>query len=281
MKNIKQNFKTIIINNKNVLIILAIIVLLGTISYFTYDYYSTKNELSEYKDDSELTALKERADLLEKIKKVVSVPEDEEPTIATVTNAFRLRGQTFFARSENGDKVVIYPKSGRAILYRPSIDKIIEAAPVNITDIQGSVAGSSDKKIINETVNESTQSQDQSENQSQNYQNNEKDPEEPAKIAIYNGTITIQGIAGNLANYLKENFPESKLEVTELSNADELFDETIIINNTKKYNNLTEELAKLVSAKETMLPDSEDIPQDVDILIILGKDIESTELNIL
>lgn len=278
MRKISAIFSELIKKNKKLVILVGIFGIFGVLSYFIYDYYNAKNELSEYKDDSSLSAIKERNKLLERIHETVKVPDDEEPTIATVTNAFRLRGQTFFAQSENGDKVIIYPKSGRAILYRPSINKIIEAAPVNITDIEGSVAGSSDQ--VDGSL-QNAQNTKESTASTNNTSITEPDPQEPAKIAIYNGTITLQGIAGNLATYLLGYFSEDKLDVTLLSNADESFDSTLVINNTNRYNNLSAELVVLLDAQETSLPDSEDIPQDVDILIIIGKDIEKTKLDIL
>jgi hypothetical protein len=55
----------------------------------------------------------------------VELPEDEVPTVATVMNLEKLREQPFFVNAERGDKVLIYPRAGRAILYRPSTGKVI------------------------------------------------------------------------------------------------------------------------------------------------------------
>lgn len=44
----------------------------------------------------------------------------------------KLKDQTFFAKSENGDKVLIYAKAKRIYLFRPSESKLLEAAPLNI-----------------------------------------------------------------------------------------------------------------------------------------------------
>ena len=56
---------------------------------------------------------------------VVELPQSETPTVATVTNLEKLRNQPFFVNAEQGDKVLIYPRTGRAILYRPSTGKVI------------------------------------------------------------------------------------------------------------------------------------------------------------
>ena len=79
----------------------------------------------------------------EEIKKVVAevgrllvLPTDETPTLATVSDPDKLKDQPFFANSEVGDKVLIYTESGKAILWRPSIKKIVEVSALNVPAIK-------------------------------------------------------------------------------------------------------------------------------------------------
>jgi uncharacterized membrane protein YkgB len=58
------------------------------------------------------------------------LPENETPTLATVSDLHALEGQMFFRNAAVGDKVLMYLVSQQAILYRPSIDKIIEVGPI-------------------------------------------------------------------------------------------------------------------------------------------------------
>jgi hypothetical protein len=90
---------------------------------------STKAETSNG-DEAEAQKLKEE------IGKYLQLPEDEVPTVATVVDASKVKNQSFFANSENGDKVLLFAKSGKAILYRPSTKKIIEVAPINLNNQQ-------------------------------------------------------------------------------------------------------------------------------------------------
>jgi cytoskeletal protein RodZ len=69
--------------------------------------------------------------LVGRVSRLMALPTDETPTVATVTDAEKVKDQPFFANAENGDKVLIYQKAGKAILYRESENKIIEVGAVN------------------------------------------------------------------------------------------------------------------------------------------------------
>jgi len=57
---------------------------------------------------------------------------NEKPTIATVEDRKKLTDQIFFKNARNGDKVLMYTQSKKAILYRRSENKVIEIAYLNI-----------------------------------------------------------------------------------------------------------------------------------------------------
>ena len=76
--------------------------------------------------DPNLAIERETMDLTQKIGKFMELPIGEQPTLATVTDRAKLKGQVFFESAQNGDKLLIYPKAKKAILYRPSNGKIIE-----------------------------------------------------------------------------------------------------------------------------------------------------------
>ena len=69
-------------------------------------------------------------EMLVEVGKSVELPEGEDPTWATVTDPSKLSGQAFFAQAKVGDKVIIYSKSKKAILYRPSENRVIEIGPI-------------------------------------------------------------------------------------------------------------------------------------------------------
>ena len=93
-------------------------------------YYYSK--YSALKANPNIEAQKETQALVAVVSKLIELPTDETPTVATITNEAALAGQLFFARAEDGDKLLAYPGIGQAILYRPSSNKIINVGPIVI-----------------------------------------------------------------------------------------------------------------------------------------------------
>lgn len=112
----------------NLVIAFIILVLLAFSGYFYYQLNSIKNNPKD-------AAQEEIKNLINKVSKLYLIPSDEDPTIATVSDPTVLKDQSFFTLSEKGDKVLIFTKAGKAVLYRPSINKIIEIAPIKNNSI--------------------------------------------------------------------------------------------------------------------------------------------------
>lgn len=70
--------------------------------------------------------------LISEVGTLLALPSDEKPTVATITDAEKLKEQAFFKNAMNGDKVLIYTNAKKAILYRPSEKKVLEVGAVNI-----------------------------------------------------------------------------------------------------------------------------------------------------
>lgn len=112
-----------------IIVILLIAGSLGTAYYFYDKYQDAQYQLN----NPEVVAQNEVKMITDKLGTLMELPSDEEPTVATVLDKEKLTDQAFFAKAENGDKVVIYTKASKAILYRQSANKIIEVAPISIT----------------------------------------------------------------------------------------------------------------------------------------------------
>ena len=87
-------------------------------------------------------AAAELAQLVKDVGQVLVLPQDETPTVATVTDPNKLKDQPFFANAQPGDKVLIYQNSRKAILWRPSSHKVIEVSGLNVPPPQNTGTGS-------------------------------------------------------------------------------------------------------------------------------------------
>lgn len=68
--------------------------------------------------------------IITEVGQLIVLPEGE-PTVATISDITKLEGQPFFARAQNGFKVLIYSQAKKAILYDPFTKRIVEVAPLN------------------------------------------------------------------------------------------------------------------------------------------------------
>lgn len=66
------------------------------------------------------------------ISKLMLLPKDEEPTLAIVQDKSKLTDKFLKANANNGDQVLVYTNNGFAVIYRPSINKIVAVSPVTV-----------------------------------------------------------------------------------------------------------------------------------------------------
>ena len=114
-------------NKNNIVIGILVVLLLGAVSA-AYYFYSRAEALA----DPQAVALKEANELVLEVGKLISLPEGETPTVATVTDPEALKDQPFFANAKAGDKVLLYSTARKAYLYDPVAHKLIDVAPLNI-----------------------------------------------------------------------------------------------------------------------------------------------------
>ena len=217
---------------------------LATAGYFFFQYQKTQNLL---KNPSVLGANEVKA-IVSEVGKLIQLPQNEDPTIATVSDKSKLSDQPFFKSSENGDKVLIYTKSKKAILYRPSISKIIEVAPVNLGDNQPQgqeVAGASTSAVPSPSTA----------------------PIQSKTVVILNGT-TQAGLASSTKTTIEGKVTNVKVIRTGDSKGD--FSETIVVD-LKNNPVVAKAIVDAIGGKVGDLPSGETKPSDADFLIIVGK----------
>lgn len=214
-----------------IIVILIIAAILITGGYFFYQYQSLKKQLK----DSPIANQEEAKKIAAEVGKLVALPTDEIPTIATVSDITKLKDQQFFKDAKNGDKVLIYTKARKAYLYDPINSKLINIGPLNI----GSQAGTA------------------------------TDTSMKPNIAIRNGT-DIAGLATKAESEIQS--VSSGANVTSKEQAKKKYDKTIIVVLNNDLKSVGDALARFYNAAIVDLPADEVRPQGADILVILGKD---------
>jgi hypothetical protein len=173
--------------------------------------------------------------LVAEVGRLISLPQEETPIIATVSDQDKLSDQPFFASAELGDKIIIYQQARKAILYRPSEKRIVEVGTVNIDE--GGEVESIEKEI---------------------------------SFIILNGTDT-PGLTRAMENDITAIFPEA--QIVKRANAASIdYEGTLVINVTGENKELESELADKLKAEISNLPDGEADPGDVSFVIIVGED---------
>lgn len=91
-----------------------------------------QHKFSELNSNPQKAVQDETKRMINKISELIVLPDNEQPTIATVSDPELLRDQPFFAKAKKGFKVLIYADAGRSILYDPFQNKVVETASMNI-----------------------------------------------------------------------------------------------------------------------------------------------------
>jgi hypothetical protein len=230
---------------KKIILVGLVVIFAGMVFLTGFFYYKYKKATI----DQNQVSKQEIEKITKDIKKFANLP-DEEPTIATVTDKEKLTNQPFFKNAENGDRVLIYSKAGKAILYRPSTKKVIEMTLLNGSSISS----------VTQTGSEATTDKT-SGVQAQGVAKELK----PGKVAIYNGTSKIttnQEIADKISAI-------TGVQIGPKGSAKKKYDVTVVVDLTGENTELTQEIASQLKGVVRELPAGETKPE-ADVLVIGG-----------
>lgn len=141
--------KAAILNQKSIAIAsaLALIAAAATVGiYYFYQYQKNQTEVTKIKASPNSAAKmsqQELQTLTAQVGKLTELPQNEEPTIATVADITKLKDQAFFKNAQNGFKVLIYQNAKKVILYDPFTQKIVEITSLNTSSASPQSASSS------------------------------------------------------------------------------------------------------------------------------------------
>ncbi|MDQ3158966.1 MAG: hypothetical protein M3P98_02415 [bacterium] len=116
-------------SKKNLIYVVLILLLFAGSLGGTYFFYTKYQEVKENPD----IVVKQQVDaIVQKVSKLINLPQDETPSLATIEDIGQLKDQHFFDNAENGDQVLIYTKAAQAIIYRERENRLINVGPVAI-----------------------------------------------------------------------------------------------------------------------------------------------------
>ncbi|MGE5042131.1 MAG: LytR C-terminal domain-containing protein [Candidatus Levyibacteriota bacterium] len=210
---------------------LAILIAALVIIIFVGGAITTALVIKSQKPVDKVTlARQETQELLSRVSRLITVPS-EYPVVATVKDKSKLT-DPFFTDAQNGDKVLIFNKAKKAILYRPSTDKIINAAVSTFA--------------VPTPAKETAQ----------------------AKIAILNGTKVV-GVAGGFEKLVSSS--GSAVTVVEKANAVNDYKESVVVIQNPAFKTVADNLMKIYNLKAGSLQDGESTYTE-DLVVVLGED---------
>lgn len=252
-----------IVNVKVLAGLMLFFVFAGMVFFGGYFYVQYKKALEKTVTDNP----SESQVLGQKIRQFVELPVDEDPTIAEVKDLEKLKGQAFFSFAQNGDKVLIYSKNKKAVLYRPGTEKIIEVTSLKTnSEAQSDLISSAatEAPVVPATLVD--EKEEGATSGSEDYFVAQKQ-EIAAKIVVLNGT-GIKGLAAGLADRISQEVVG--VEISQTGNSVGDYTQTIVVDLTGNNSELVKKIIALVGGKTGELPDEEEKPEG-DILVIGGE----------
>lgn len=113
--------------SKKIIILIVLALLIGSVLLYV------KNK-TPYPEKAQKMQMMENKKTLESVQKLMIIP-NEDPIIATINEAETLiKEQAFYANSQNGDKLIIFPKAKKAVIYSPKDNKVVNSGPFSINN---------------------------------------------------------------------------------------------------------------------------------------------------
>ena len=218
------------------ILIIVTIVIVATLIYFGWSWWNLKKQVDTLLRPEGIEELqkKQTEELLEKMNKHIVLPDDEEPIIATVTDAEALKKESdFYALAKNDDVVVIYIRAKKAFLFDPFANRVLNVGPV-ITD--------------------------------ENTEETQVD-EDAVSVEVRNGT-ELDGRGEEVAQQISNL--DGNFEVLPATNADKKYTETVIVNNGANPELLAKIETELGTIALTIVPEGER-SSSAKILVLIGE----------
>lgn len=224
------------LQKKHFLALLVVLLIAGAIGAAGYYYW----QYEQVKKNPNIVAQQEIKYITGQIGRFIDLPKGEEPSVATITDIEKLKDQSFFKNAKNGDKLLVYAKAQKALLFRPTENKVVDFTLVDSSQVAGTKT-QGEKTPTTQTI----------------------------KVVLYNGTNK-EGLTNSAEQRLISQ--NAAIEIIAKANAAKKdYKKTLVVNlsgNADQANLL----AAAINGQVSNLPEGEKKPVNVDMLVILGDD---------
>ncbi len=124
-------------NTSNILLWALLILAVAAFAWSYMNYRSVKEEIAVLKDPNLASQLNQQQTeaLLEKVGKLMVLPSEKNPVVATINDVETLAStQDFYTPANNGDKLIIFQTARKAIIFDEDGNKIVNVGPIFFSD---------------------------------------------------------------------------------------------------------------------------------------------------
>ena len=98
--------------------------------FLAWQYFNARRDVATLSNPKN-SAEKANAELVQELQRISILPNDENPQVAELTDKEKQKNNPFFKDAQNGDKVLVYQKAGKIIIYRPATKQVVNMASLN------------------------------------------------------------------------------------------------------------------------------------------------------
>lgn len=126
--------------------VLLLISMISTTGYFYTQVQKNHRELSALKTTPQPTPPTGNVQIVNAVSKLIELPPVQPDDIIPIKDKSLLKDQPFFDQAKNDDVLLVYRTIKKAVLYRPSTNKIVDVTTINISSaapgqVSGAVTG--------------------------------------------------------------------------------------------------------------------------------------------
>ncbi len=114
---------------------ILLLVSAGICVFAFYSYWSVSKKTDKIAENLQLNGqnVNNPSVLIEKVSRLILLPKDETPSVATINNVVQLqKSWSFYENARNGDVLLIYFQAKKAYIYDPVENIIVNMGSVDV-----------------------------------------------------------------------------------------------------------------------------------------------------